>query len=47
MELDVNRVIEIIKEEHPMVYELAVRRAIIEQLNLQIEQMNLAKETVA
>lgn len=31
--IDVNKVIEIIKEENPQVFELAVRRAVIEHQN--------------
>lgn len=41
-QVDAARVLAIIQEENPAVFQLAVRRAIIEQQNETIEQMKLA-----
>ena len=42
LQVDAARVIEIIREENPMVLELAMRRALIEQQEALIEQMKRA-----
>lgn len=42
LELDTQRVLAIIGEEHPHVLELAVRRAVIEQQRAIIEQLHAA-----
>lgn len=46
-QVDVNRVIEIIREENPMVLELAMRRAFIEQQAEIIERLQLTQELPA
>lgn len=47
MDIDVNRLVEIIREENPMVYELALRRAVIEQQRREIELLTLQSEGVS
>ena len=44
MNIEAGRLLEIIREENPQVYELALRRAVIEQQREQIEMLKLQLE---
>ena len=45
--VDAARLLDIIREEQPMVYELALRRAVIEQQREAIAMLTLEREVVS